>query len=474
MPELLKPDICVIGGGSGGLSAAAAAAAFGVEVVLVERGRMGGDCLNYGCVPSKALLATAKRAQALRTASWFGLIPVPPAVDFPGVRAHIRDVIGAIAPNDSRERFAGLGVRVIAGTARFTDAHTVAVGSDIEIRARRTVVAAGSSPWLPPIAGLQDVPYLTNETVFELGECPWHLLVIGAGPVGLELAQAFRRLGAKVTVLDAATPLASDDPECAAIVLDRLVREGVGFRSGVTVTRLERGSNVRARLETAGGGAETLEGSHLLIAAGRRPNLGDLNLKAAGIAFDAGGIKVNRRLRTTNPRVYAIGDAVGGAFTHLASHHAGLVVRNALFRLPVNAHAAPIPAVTYTDPELARVGMTEAQARSRRRAIRVLRWPYHDIDRATAEHQTSGHIKVITGSNGRILGASIVGANAGELITTWTLAIAQGLNIRALAELVVPYPTLGEVSRRAAISYFTPGLTNPWVQRIMGLLRQLP
>jgi pyruvate/2-oxoglutarate dehydrogenase complex dihydrolipoamide dehydrogenase (E3) component len=473
MPELLKPEICVIGGGSGGLSVAAAAAAFGVEVVLVEKDRMGGDCLNYGCVPSKALLAAAKRAQALRTAASFGLIPVPPAVDFPGVRAHIRDAIDAIAPNDSRERFAGLGVRVIAGTARFTDANTVGVGADIEIRARRTVVAAGSSPLLPPIAGLTDVPYLTNETVFDLTECPRHLVVIGAGPVGLELAQAFRRLGARVTVLDAANPLAADDPECAAVVLDQLVREGVVIRSGVTVTRLERGSNVRVRIEAAGA-SDIVEGSHLLIAAGRRPNLDDLNLKAAGIGYDPGGIKVNRRLKTTNPKVYAIGDVVGGAFTHLASHHAGLVVRNALFRLPVDVSSAPIPAVTYTDPELARVGMSEAQARGRHRTIRILRWPYHDNDRAVTEHQTPGHIKVVTSSSGRILGASIVGAHAGELITTWTLAIARQLKVGAFADLVVPYPTLGEIGRRAAMSYFTPGLTNPWVQRIIGLLRQLP
>jgi pyruvate/2-oxoglutarate dehydrogenase complex dihydrolipoamide dehydrogenase (E3) component len=473
MAEVLKPEICVIGAGSGGLSVAAAAAAFGVKVVIVEQGRMGGDCLNYGCVPSKALLAAAKRAHAFRTATPFGLAATPPAIDFRNIHAHVRGAISAIASNDSKERFTGIGVRVITGVARFRDAETVTVGGDVEIRARRTVIAAGSSPALPPIAGLESVPHLTNETVFDLVERPRHLVVIGGGPVGLELAQAFRRLGSEVTVLDAAMPLRDEEEECAAILLDQLTREGVVIRSGIGITRLERGSNVQVVIEGEGGPA-IVEGSHLLIASGRRPNLGDLNLAAAGIAFDAHGIKVDRRLKTTNRKVYAIGDAVAGRFTHAASHHAGLVVRHAVLRLPVDARAAPIPAVTYTDPELARVGLTEQQARARHRVIRVLRWPYHDNDRAVTEHETRGHIKVVTARNGRILGATIVGVHAGELITTWTLAVAQRLNVRALADLVVAYPTFGEVGKRAAVTYFLPGLTNAWVQRIIRLLRRLP
>lgn len=238
MPENLQPDICVIGAGSGGLSVAAAAAAFGVPVVLVERGRMGGDCLNYGCVPSKSLLAAAKHAVAFTRAPGFGVTYGPPTIDFAKVRAHVRGVIAAIAPNDSTARFTGLGVRVIKGTAQFKDAATLAVGDAYEIKARRFVIATGSAPAIPPIPGLADTPHLTNETIFDLGECPAHLLIIGGGPIGLELAQAFRRLGAAVTVLEAATPLAKDDPECAAVVLDQLARDGVAIRAGVAVRRV--------------------------------------------------------------------------------------------------------------------------------------------------------------------------------------------------------------------------------------------
>jgi pyruvate/2-oxoglutarate dehydrogenase complex dihydrolipoamide dehydrogenase (E3) component len=474
MAELLQPDICVIGAGSGGLSVAAAAAAFGVSVVLIERGRMGGDCLNYGCVPSKALIAAANRADKIRGAAAFGLKAQRGAVEFHHVQDHVQDVIAAIAPNDSAERFTGLGVRVLAGQARFKDERTVAVGDDVEVQARRVVIATGSAPAMPPIPGLEQVPYLTNESVFDLRVCPKHLIVIGGGPIGLELAQAFRRLGADVTVLEAAEPLAKDDPECAAIVLDQLARDGVSIRSGVRITAVKR---ARTRIQVtlaAEPGEEVLEGSHLLLAAGRKPNLDGLDLDRAGIDHDARGITVDKRLRTSNRRVYAVGDVAGGLqFTHVANYHAGLVIRNALFRLRAKVEPDKIPWVTYTDPELAHVGLTEAQARARGHSIRVLRWPYHENDRAQAERATNGHIKVVTTTKGRILGATIVGAHAGELITTWTLAISEGLNIRAFAGLVVPYPTFGEIGKRAAISYFSGSLTRPVVRRIIGWLRRL-
>jgi pyruvate/2-oxoglutarate dehydrogenase complex dihydrolipoamide dehydrogenase (E3) component len=470
--ETLTPDICVIGAGSGGLSVAAAAAAFGVPVVLVEKGKMGGDCLNYGCVPSKALLAAARRAQAFRTSAPFGVASQRPGIDFAKVHAHVHGVIAAIAPNDSKERFTGLGVRVIEGTARFKDRHTVAVGDAIEIKARRFVVATGSVPAAPPIPGLDQVPYLTNETIFDLTVCPEHLVVIGAGPIGLELAQAFRRLGANVTVLEAAVPLAKDDPECAAIVLDQLAREGIAIRAGAEVVRVEPGTRPRV-VVAASGGEETIEASHLLVATGRRPNIEGLDLAAARIKSGPRGIVVNKRLRSSNKKVYAVGDVAGGAqFTHVANYHAGLVIRNALFRLRARVDDHVIPWVTYTDPELAQVGTTEAQAEKHRSRIRVLRWPYHENDRAQAERETRGHIKVITTANGRILGATIVGAHAGELIATWTLAIAQGLNIRAFAGMVVPYPTFAEIGKRAAITYFAGSLTSPFVRRIIAWLRR--
>jgi pyruvate/2-oxoglutarate dehydrogenase complex dihydrolipoamide dehydrogenase (E3) component len=473
MAEVLTPDICVIGAGSGGLSVAAAAAAFGVPVVLIEKGKMGGDCLNYGCVPSKALIAAAKRAESSRRAGPFGIAAPRANIDFAKVHAHVQGVIGAIAPVDSKERFTGLGVHVIAGTARFTDRRTVAVGNDITIKARRFVIATGSAPAIPPIEGLADTPHLTNESIFDLTQAPEHLIIIGAGPIGLELAQAHRRLGAEVTVLEAATPLAKDDPECAAIVLDQLAREGVAIRSGVAVVRTERaGPKVRVVVK-AQDKEETIEGTHLLVATGRQANVDGLDLEAAGIKYERRRIVVNQGLATSNKKVFAIGDAVGTAqFTHVANYHAGIVIRRALFRLPVKVREDVIPWVTYTDPELAHVGLTEEAARQRHRQLRVLRAPFHDNDRAQTERETRGHIKVITSPKGVILGATIVGPHAGELITPWTLAIQQQLNIRAVAELIVPYPTLAEINKRAAIGYFTPSLTSPMLRRIITFLRR--
>ena len=394
-------------------------------------------------------------------------------VDFAKVHDHVRYVISAIAPTDSAERFTGLGVRVIKGHARFKDRRTVVVGDDYEIRARRFVIATGSMPARPPIPGLDESSYLTNETVFDLTERPDSLVIIGAGPIGLEMAQAFRRLGSAVTVLEAATPLAKDDPECAAIVLDQLDREGIVVRNSVNVTRVKH-ANGRVSVTFAGAGAEeTVEGHSLLVATGRKPTTDGLDLEAAGIKYDRTGIRVNKRLKTSNRRIYAIGDCAAGQlqFTHAANYHAGLVIRNALFRLRVKVNNDRVPWVTYTEPELAQTGLTEAQVRARKVKFRILRWSYHDNDRAQAERETHGHIKVITSGKGKILGATIVGARAGELIAMWTLAIAQGLNIRAIAGIVLPYPTLSEIGKRAAIDYFTPSLTNPWVRRIITWLR---
>jgi pyruvate/2-oxoglutarate dehydrogenase complex dihydrolipoamide dehydrogenase (E3) component len=477
MAEILTPDICVIGAGSGGLSVAAAAAAFGVPVVLIEKAKMGGDCLNVGCVPSKSLIAAGKHARALARGETFGVAARGFDVDFARVHQHIHEVIAAIEPNDSKERYTGLGVRVIEGAARFRDAETVTVsqscGDEIEIKARRFVIATGSSPSLPPIPGLQATPHLTNETVFDLATRPEHLIVIGAGPLVLELAQAFRRLGSAVTVLDVGQPLVREDPECAGVVLDQLVREGIDLRSSVAVVRVE-GVDGKVKVVVRGEqGEETVSGSHLLVATGRRANADGLGLEQAGIRYDGAGILVDKGLKTANKRVYAIGDVAGGAqFTHLANYHAGLVIRNALFRLRVKVNEDVVPRVTFTDPELAHVGLTEAEAQRRRGSLRVLRWPYHENDRAQTERDTRGHIKVVTSRKGRILGATIVGPAAGELITTWTLAISQKLSVRALAGIIVPYPTLAEVGKRAAMTYFMPGLTHSFVQRIIALLRR--
>jgi pyruvate/2-oxoglutarate dehydrogenase complex dihydrolipoamide dehydrogenase (E3) component len=472
MAEALTPDICVIGAGSGGLSVAAAAAAFGVSCVLIERHKMGGECLNTGCVPSKALLAAARRAELARGAAPFG-VNAKVEVDFAKVHDHVRRVIASIAPTDSAERFTGLGVRVIKGHAQFKDRRTVVVDDQFTIRARRFVIATGSTPAIPPIAGLDGGPFLTNDTVFELSELPRHLVIIGAGPVGLEMAQGFRRLGSAVTVLEAAVPLPHDDAECAAIVVAQLEREGIVVRSGVNIARVAYASGGVTVTLTGSAGEETVEGSHLLVAAGRKPTVDGLDLAAARIRYDRTGVFVNRKLKTRNRRVYAIGDAVAGQpnFTHAANYHAGLVIRNALFRLRVNVKKGVIPWVTYTEPELAQAGMTEAQARARRIKVRILRWPYHDNDRAQTERETRGHIKVITTRKGLILGVTIVGAQAGELIATWVLAIAQELNIRDMTEIVLPYPTLSEIGKRAAIDYFTPKLTSPMLRRVIAFMR---
>ena len=325
MTQELKPDICVIGAGAAGRAAASAAAAFGVPVVLIEKGTLG----HGGGMPAAALAVTAERANIIRNAAHFGLRAARFGVDFAAVKAHVRDVANAVAPGATRQRLAGLGVRIIDGAARFLNSRTVAAG-DCAIAARRFVIATGSVPALPAIPGLADTPHLTSDTMFDLADCPRHLIVIGAGSAGLELAQTFRRLGADVTVLEAATPLASDDPECAAIVLDALEREGISIHTGVAIAAVRRVlARVEIDIETPEG-AQTITGSHILVAAGRRPNVEALDLDAAGIRYEPHGIIVDRRLRTANKRVYAIGDVtVGPKSTHLATYHAELVVRHA-------------------------------------------------------------------------------------------------------------------------------------------------
>ncbi|MCA3574337.1 MAG: FAD-dependent oxidoreductase [Aestuariivirga sp.] len=459
-------DLAIIGAGSGGLSVAAAAAQFGQKVVLFEKGEMGGDCLNYGCVPSKALLAAAKQAQAMRSGASLGIAPVEPTVDFAAVRAHVQRAIAAIAPHDSQGRFEKLGVTVIRAAARFRDAQSLEAAGEV-FTARRFVLATGSRPAIPPVPGLSELPYLTNETLFANETLPRHLLVLGAGPIGLEMAQAHRRLGAAVTVVEARLPLAQDDPELSAVVLERLAAEGVEILSGRAVLGAGRGPD-GVWLDLEGGGR--LTGSHLLVAAGRRPNVEDLGLDAAGIAVTPRGITVDAGLRTTNRRVYAVGDVAGGRFTHEAGYQAGIVIRNALFGLPARARAR-MPHVTYTDPELAQAGLTEAEARAIHGGkVKLARWPFVGNDRAQAEGRTDGLVKIVTGPRGRILGAGIAGPGAGELIQPWILALDRGLKIGAMATPVLPYPTRGEAGRRAAVNYFQDLASNRLVRAVIWLV----
>lgn len=471
MAERIETDLCIIGGGSGGLSVAAGAAQMGARVVLLEGHKMGGDCLNYGCVPSKALIAAGKHAHAMTTGAPFGVTPVAPQADYAAAKDHVAATIAAIAPHDSVERFEGLGVRVIEEYGRFVSKTEVQAGDHV-IRARRFVIATGSSPFVPPIPGLDGVPYETNETIFDLRERPEHLIVIGGGPIGMELAQAHRRLGSKVTVLEGLKAFGKDDPELAAIALERIRAEGVAVIEGAMAAEVS-GIAGAIKVKTKDGAEHS--GSHLLIAVGRKVNLDRLDLDAGGIAHERGGIKVDAGLRSvTNRRVYAIGDVAGGLqFTHVAGYHAGIVVRSALFGLPAKAKTAHLPWATYTDPEMAQVGLTEEQARKAHGpALEVVRAEYAGNDRARAEGLTTGLVKVMV-VKGRPVGASIVGAQAGELIQIWALAMANGLKMGAVANMVAPYPTLGEVNKRAASAYFSPRLfENPWVKRIVRLVQR--
>lgn len=471
---LLTPDICVIGGGSAGLTVAAGASQLGAETVLVEAGAMGGDCLNRGCVPSKALLAAADAAHSAGRDARFGVKAAGAAVDFRAVHRHVHEVIASIAPTDSVERYEGLGVRVIQATARFTGPDEVEAGGT-RIRARRFVVATGSKPAVPPVPGLDAVPFHTNETVFDNDRLPEHLVVIGGGPIGCELAQAYRRLGARVTVLERATILPKDDPELVDILRQRLRADGIALCEGAEIAGIAAAPDggITATVRDAQG-ERAIAGTMLLVAAGRKADFAALDLDKAGIAHTPRGITVDRRLRTTNRRVYAIGDVTGAwQFTHVAGYHAGIVIRNALFRLPAKVDDRAIPWVTYTDPELAHVGLGEAAAREAAGAIRVLRWPYAENDRARAEGLADGLVKAVTTPRGRILGASIVGAAAGELIQPWVLAIGRGLRIGALATMIAPYPTLGEISKRAAGSFYERSLFSDRTRRVVRLLRRL-
>jgi pyruvate/2-oxoglutarate dehydrogenase complex dihydrolipoamide dehydrogenase (E3) component len=470
MAEPIRTDLCVIGAGSGGLAVAAGAVQMGARVVLIEQGKMGGDCLNYGCVPSKSLIAAGRAAHAIRTAGRFGVNGHEPAIDFLGVHDHVKGVIAAIAPHDSQERFERLGVQVIRAHARFVGPREVEADGR-RIQARRLVIATGSSPAVPPIPGLADVPHLTNETVFDLTERPEHLVVIGGGPIGCELAQAYRRLGARVTLLELFSILPKDDPEAVRVVRDQLCAEGIDLREQVEVEGVApEGNGIAVTVKDAGGGRR-ISGSHILVAAGRRANVDGLDLEAGGIEYSSKGIKVDARLRTSNKRVYAIGDVAGGLqFTHVAAQHAAVVIKNALFRLPAKVDDGAVPWVTYTDPELAHVGLTEALARDRGVAVEALRWAFKDNDRAQAERETTGFAKALVDRRGRIHGATIVGERAGELIQPWVLAIANGIRIGALAQFIAPYPTLGEVSKRAAGSYYTPRLFSERTRKLVRLL----
>lgn len=467
MTENIKADLCIIGAGSGGLSLAAGAAQLGRKVVLFEEGEMGGDCLNTGCIPSKALIAAAARAHAMRNAEKFGVKSVEPDIDFAAVIDHVHSVIAAIAPVDSQERFEGFGVKVIRAHATFTGEQTVE-GGDTRVHAKHIVIATGSRPSTPPIPGLDATPYFTNETIFENRKLPKHLIVVGGGPIGVELAQAHARLGSEITIIEGGPSiLGKDDPELVEIVRQQLTKDGVRIIEGAMVEKIsgdEGNISVRA-------GQQTVSGTHLLVAAGRTPSVEGLNLEAAGVTYDRKGVTVDNGLRTTNKRIYAMGDVAGGRqFTHVAGYHASVLVRKILFKAPAKNNEHLAPWVTYVDPELAQVGLIESEAKARHDDAKTVSWRVDENDRAQAERDTRGLIKVVAKKNGEILGASIVGKNAGDLIQPWAYAIANGQKIKSFTNYIAPYPTRGELAKRAAGQWYTPALFSDRTRKLVSLL----
>ena len=450
-----KVDLCVIGAGSGGLSLAWVAANLDLNVVLFEADKMGGDCLNHGCVPSKAMIAAAKHAQAFRKGAKFGIKAAEPEVDFEAVKKHIAGVIKTIEPVDSVERYESFGTQVISERARFKNARTVE-SDTTEVRAKRFVIATGSRAAAPPIPGLDKVDYLTNENIFSVETLPEHLLVIGSGPIGLELGQSFRRFGSEVTIFDISTPLGRSEPEHVDILVNALEEEGVTFRAPTNIKEIK---STETSVTIVLDGGEEITGSHLLVAAGRRPVMDGLNLDAARIKYDRRGIETDDYLRTTNKRVWAIGDVSGkGGLTHAANFHAGQVSKNFYFAPPgvnVKCITDRMPAVIYSEPELANIGMTEAQAREAGTFDRAVHWEMEENDRSIAELTTEGAVKIICGKKGKILGASIVGPQAGELIHMISVAMANNVKISGLSQIISPYPTRSEAVKRAASSYYT-------------------
>ena len=481
MPDTLTPDICIIGGGPAGIAAAIAAAGEGVAVVLVEKGALGGSDLATGSIPSKALMAAAEVNELLRRGPAIGVTGAPLQVNFAKLREHLSAVGTTVAANITAERLATLGVTVVNAAARFTDRDTVVAG-EATIRARRFILAIGGQPVAPEIPGLDGIDYLTTAGIFDLSRKPTHLIVLGAGREGLELAQAFNRLGIDATVLDGGPALPEVDPELAAIVVDRLRAEGIRVRVGVDIVSVGRrrgGVRFTVSAPEGDGEAAAIDGSHLLVVTGRKPNVDGLDLGVAGIRVDDHGIVVDRNLRTGNRRVYAVGDAIAGrADAARGQFQAGQVVRQILFRRPLVDNSDQAPFVAFTDPGLATVGESEAEARRRHgNHVRVLRFPFAENDRAQIERMPGGMVKVVVGPHGRVLGAAIVGHDAGEMIALWSLAIAQRLPVAALATLPVPYLTRAEISRRVAAGLAErearPASSNPWRRRIIALLSKL-
>jgi pyruvate/2-oxoglutarate dehydrogenase complex dihydrolipoamide dehydrogenase (E3) component len=472
-------DIVAIGGGTAGLVTAAGSAGLGASVALIERDRLGGDCLWTGCVPSKALISSARVAHRFRDAAAHGLRPVRPTVDGADVLASVRAARAEIEPHDDPERFRAMGVDVVEGAARFVSPHEVEVDGR-RIRARRFVIATGSRAAVPPIPGLEEAGYSTHAEAFDRDTIPASLAVIGGGPIGVELAQAFRRLGSDVTVVELLDRLmVREEPELGELLTSRLREEGIEIRTGRVVTRVDRAGDRRRVTIAAAADAgrdnpavepETFEVDEVLVAAGRAPNTEGMGLDAAGIETAKGWVAVDSKLRTSRKHIFAAGDVIGGfLFTHVADHEARTVVQNALFPVRANIDYGVIPWCTYTEPELAHVGLTEAEAVDRHgSAVSAHVYDIGNLDRAIAERAAMGRVKIIVGKGGRILGGHVLAPGAGTMIAEISLAMKAGVKLGTLASLVHPYPTMSEGVKRTADAYRRSTLTG-WRKSAVGL-----
>lgn len=466
-----KRDLVIIGGGAGGLVVASVASQLGLNVTLVEKNeKLGGDCLHTGCVPSKTLIHAARVASLMRRGNEFGLEPLEPLVDLGRVNDHVQSVIDHIQLHDDPERFRAYGCEVLFGQACFSGTHTIEVNGET-VHGRRFVIATGSSPFIPPIEGLEEAGYLTNEMLFSLRELPEHLTVLGGGPIGLEMAQAFSRLGSQIQVVERLPHLLpQEDPEVADELRTVLEAEGIHIHAETSAENVMVEDNVKTLACSNG---MRLKADHILVSVGRKPNLEGLGLDAAGVEYERRGIRVDARMRTSQKHIYACGDVCGPyQFTHMAEYQAGIVISNAVFRVPKKADYRVVPWVTYTDPELARVGLTEQQAKDKGIEPIVLRFPFKDIDRALTEVEPRGFVKLIT-HKGKVLGASILGPHAGELIHEIVLAMKTGAGIGDISATIHAYPTLAQVHRRTVNTLYGKKLFSPATRRLVRWINRL-
>ncbi len=471
MPNKIIYDLAIIGAGAGGLSVAAVAAQLDLKVALIEQNKMGGDCLNAGCIPSKSLIAAAHAARTFITCEPFGIKPVTPEIDFARVMAYVAHVINQLAPNDSVERFTTLGAHVIQGLAKFIDKNTLLV-NNTKIQARRFIIATGSSPAIPPIPGLTETNYFTNETIFNLQTKPEHLIIIGAGPIGCEMAQAFLHLGVKVTLLEAFTMMPRDEPELVDCLRQLFKEQGITLYEKINILQIKEINKIITITLGSTENSQTVSGSHLLIATGRMPNIKNLALEKAGVAYTPKGIQVNAYLQTSNKKIYAMGDAAGSfQFTHVANYHAGIIIRHAIFKLRQKVNYRAISWVTYTTPELAHTGMLSKEALALNPKNKIFILPFTENDRAVTANETVGMIKICVSPKGLILGASILAPHAGELILPWIQAIHQQKTLRELTDITIPYPTLNELSKRVAGLFYTPTLFSTVTKKIVNILK---